>query len=308
MNENEMLNSKKLRESYMNRTEVLDRVKRLFLIPEADVVTTKQVAEYFEVDVEAIQKVYQRNKEEIDSDGTLIKMASDFGLDKMSNPNNSKRGVTILCMQDGSPLEVNNGGTKCFSRRAVLRIAMLLRDSTVAKEVRTQLLNAFENASEEDRTYAIDEEQMLWAEVGKAIFAGDMEASLRAVCDVQKYHNRHVEALTEENRKLEEVNSLLAAGVNTWDNRAVLNAMVRAAAACRYENDFAAAWNTYYKRLQYGGNIYLGNRKGSGGKIDKIHDDEWVTALQVAGAWLLEMNLDVASVIGETNAAMLKKA
>lgn len=35
--------------------------------------TVKQVAEYFQVDTEVIKKVYQNNKDEIESDGTIIK-------------------------------------------------------------------------------------------------------------------------------------------------------------------------------------------------------------------------------------------
>ena len=46
----------------------------------------------------------------------------------------------------------------CFSKRAILRIGMLLRDSKVAQEVRTQLLNTFENASDKIKTQDIDEE------------------------------------------------------------------------------------------------------------------------------------------------------
>lgn len=41
---------------------------------------------------------------------------------------------------------IPNRGIRCFSKRAVLRFGMLLRDSEVAKEVRTQLLNIKEEA------------------------------------------------------------------------------------------------------------------------------------------------------------------
>lgn len=40
-----------------------------------------------------------------------------------------------------SKILIQNGRQTYFSPRAVLRIGMLLRDSEVAKEVRTQLLN-----------------------------------------------------------------------------------------------------------------------------------------------------------------------
>lgn len=46
-----------------------------------------------------------------------------------------------------------------FPKRAILRVGMLLRDSEVAKEVRTQLLNIEEHTAAEVKTYEIDYEQ-----------------------------------------------------------------------------------------------------------------------------------------------------
>ncbi|MCC2363915.1 Bro-N domain-containing protein [Bacillus cereus] len=46
-----------------------------------------------------------------------------------------------------------------FPKRAILRVGMLLRDSEVAKEVRTQLLNIKENTVTDVKTYEIDYEQ-----------------------------------------------------------------------------------------------------------------------------------------------------
>ncbi len=43
-----------------------------------DVMTTSQVANYYETDIEAIQKCYQRNREEIDNDGVNLKSYKDF--------------------------------------------------------------------------------------------------------------------------------------------------------------------------------------------------------------------------------------
>lgn len=118
--------------SCSERTEVLDKVKALFLIPGMEVMTTKQVADYFEVDHALIKKVYERNKEEIDSDNTMIKKPEDFSSDILSPLKGTKRGVSSFQMNDGSVLEVQNFGVRCFSRRAILRIAMLLRDSEIA--------------------------------------------------------------------------------------------------------------------------------------------------------------------------------
>ena len=303
----DIINSKETRQAMMERIEVLDKVKSLFLIPGHEAMTTKQVAEYFEVDETVIRQLYVRNREEIDSDGVAMKKSGDFGSDNLSRPNIHKRGCVVF-EYNGVQFEVNNSGTRCFSRRAILRIAMLLRDSRVAQEVRTQLLNVFEKAEDDVKVSDIDDEQILMGEFSKALLSGNTEETIRAFSRIQAFHNRHVTKLTEENDKLKEVNKLLAEGVSLWDNHAVLNAMVRAAAFNRYGGNFTRAWGTYYKRLNYTAGIHVKARQGDGHYIDRIEPDEWIKALQVAAAWLIELHIDVSQVINATNADSLEKA
>lgn len=52
----------------------------------------------------------------------------------------NKKGKTILKVQNET-LEIPNRGLRLFPKRAILRIGMLLRDSEVAKEIRTRLLD-----------------------------------------------------------------------------------------------------------------------------------------------------------------------
>lgn len=139
MKEYDLSVNKELRETCMEQVDALEKVKKLFLIPGMEVMTTKQVAEYFQVDSETIQKVYQRNKAELDLAGATLKSLADFELDKAPVQSN-KRGVTTFQISEGNYIEVSNRGVKCFTQKAILRIAMLLRDSEIAKEVREQLI------------------------------------------------------------------------------------------------------------------------------------------------------------------------
>lgn len=308
----EIINSKETRQALMERIEVLDKVKSLFLIPGHEVMTIKQVAEYFEVDYEAVKSVYKRHRQEIDGDGTQLCSYQEFLTvhdEPLENVKMKSRvGSVTLTLPDGMILEIPNRGVRCFSRRAILRIAMLLRDSRVAQEVRTQLLNVFEKAEDDVKVSDIDDEQILMGEFSKALLSGNTEETIRAFSRIQAFHNRHVTKLTEENDKLKEVNQLLAEGVSLWDNHAVLNAMVRAAAFNRYGGNFTRAWGTYYKRLNYTAGIHVKARHGDGGYIDRIEPDEWIKALQVAAAWLIELHIDVSQVINATNADSLEKA
>lgn len=73
--EEALLVSKETREQHLSRTEVLGRVGRvLTALPGADIATTRQVAEFYGVDVDAIESVVKRNSDELILNGmTKIK-------------------------------------------------------------------------------------------------------------------------------------------------------------------------------------------------------------------------------------------
>ncbi|MEW2293384.1 restriction endonuclease [Streptomyces sp. NPDC006743] len=125
-----LLESRTLRHSVMDRTDVLDRVKALSLLPDGMHVTTAMVAAYFDVTVEVVRQLTRRHREELQGNGMVVLRGPDlrkFESDNMSlSPvgyPQARRSLTI------------------YSRRAVLNVAMLLRDSAVARQVRTYLLD-----------------------------------------------------------------------------------------------------------------------------------------------------------------------
>ena len=124
---------------------LIDKVKQLFLIPETTLVTTRMIADYYEVDVDAIKKCYQRNIEEIKQDGTqVIRSCKQFWQGHVVPPKiQTRQGGAMLYYDNGLEIDIPVVNIRVFTKRACLRIGMLLRDSTVAKEVRTQLLNVF---------------------------------------------------------------------------------------------------------------------------------------------------------------------
>ena len=75
---------------------------------------------------------------------------------------------------------------------------MLLRDSEVAKVVRTQLLNIEEKASDETKTQDIDEEQSLMLSVGMAVASGDATAVAVASAKLVEFKNRHIQKLEND--------------------------------------------------------------------------------------------------------------
>ncbi|WP_257205949.1 hypothetical protein [Bacillus cereus] len=146
----------------MNRVNVLEKVKSLLLLPNMGMATTQQVADFYEVDFTAINAIYQRHEDELLLDGMktitgrhvkeeLVKCGLPFT--KIEN----KPSYFVVETSEGYA-KIAYRSNKLFPRRAILRVGMLLRDSEIAKEVRTQLLNIEEKASDEVKVGDIEEE------------------------------------------------------------------------------------------------------------------------------------------------------
>ncbi|OKH99863.1 hypothetical protein A6A06_22685 [Streptomyces sp. CB02923] len=124
-----------MRDSVMDRTEVLDKVKALALLPDGVHATTEVVAEYFVVHKEAVKKVTQRHRDELAANGMRVLRGPDLREFQRDN---------LSLLEEGYPQAKSN--LTLYTRRTLLNIAMLLRDSEVARAVRTYLLDVEEDA------------------------------------------------------------------------------------------------------------------------------------------------------------------
>lgn len=126
MNEVMITESISLREQLCTEknTKILEQVGQLLTLPETGWATTEQVAIFYQVPENTIRYIVKRNQKELLSDGYKILSIKEF--QKWHN----------------ATFQIPNRGLAIFPRRAVLRVGMLLRDSLVAKLVRSYLLNA----------------------------------------------------------------------------------------------------------------------------------------------------------------------
>ena len=298
--QNELM-TREMRDSLAARTDVLEKVKHLLLLPGIEMMTSRQVADYFEVDKSVIKMTYTNNRAEIDGDGTMMYSVADFRGKNFLPLKSGKPGTTLFKSEDGKmTIEVQNAGVRCFSSRAILRIAMLLRDSEVAKEVRTELLNVVEKVESEQRVVEIDNELDLGRAIGDAYSKGDMNALLSACMSYNTYLNRHIDALESEN-------DLLAQGIGKWGFSKILNAMIRAYGSYAMGGNFQLAWNTFFKELYSAYGIGLKMRDPKGPTIiSRLRPEEEPMALKVATAMCLRKNINLESVINEVNAKELQ--
>lgn len=123
-NEAALLESRTLREGVRDRTDVLDRVKALSLLPDGAHVTTAMVATYFQVGVKAIESLVLDHREELEASGYRV-----------------LAGTELTSFKEVSGIQSHARALALYARRTVLNVAMLLRDSNVARQVRTYLLD-----------------------------------------------------------------------------------------------------------------------------------------------------------------------
>jgi len=128
----DLVDDRELRNSLVENEAVFEdkRVKVLvgFLLPNDFGATTEQVANYFEVGEECINSLVKDNKDELLNNGLTINV-----------------GEQLKSLKDTCQIQSRAKALTTFSRRAILNVAMLLRDSQVAKTIRSVLLDATEN-------------------------------------------------------------------------------------------------------------------------------------------------------------------
>lgn len=286
-----MVDNHDLRNELITRTEVLDKVKKLLLIPEMNCMTIRQVADYYEVDIDTLKKCCKRNKDEIILDGVVTKTPRVFKdlLKGQDVPLVQNQTNLVIQIDDNTRLEIPNRGIKCFSKRAVLRIGMLLRDSKIAQEVRTQLLNIVEHTAEEKPellTQDIDDEEKLQAAIGKAFATGDIMEFATAAQAYTAFQRRHID-------RIETSNKLLTAEVLHISDRKMFNRVMRKFASTLHIS-FGVAFSMLYKQLSYRYGIDLkkrGDRKTP--YIQYIKDDEWDKVQKVIVAILEKYGINV---------------
>jgi len=308
--EEKLVNTKSYRDKAISRVDVLDKVKDLFLIPELEAVSMRMIADYYEVDIETVKKCYQHNCDEINSDGAMHKSCLELENVLKGNdvPLEKNSRTVIATLSKNVKIEFSNRGLKLFSKRAVLRFGMLLRDSKIAKEVRTQLLNVFEHSTNEQKTKEIDEEKQLLIDISLAYASGDVNRLLPATMKYQNYRNRYTKQIEDKNKKLETENKVLAQKALEWGNKPVLNALIRKYACTCFKGKykFADAWDALYRQIKYKYSIDIKARKGNGRLIDRIKDNEFVNVIQVAGGLCVANNIDVGKTVNEINEENIK--
>lgn len=190
-----------------------------------------------------------------------------------------------------------------FTPRAVLRIGMLLRDSEVAKEVRTQLLNTFEAATPEQKAEAIDEEGTMLLAI---IRAGSPELMAVELGKYRDFMNRHIAKLEDEKSGLQTELDIVHNEIVTWTPKQIVKRLI-GSVGYKLGNRPDIAWGKLRQNLYHHHGISLEYRRhgGKASYISLVKDDEWTKVMQEVYALAKEFKVDVVKAVGLINAEQI---
>ena len=296
VNENQLLEQKELREKNLGRIEVLDQVKELLLLGDTDFATMEMVAKYYDVPIETIKSTINYNREEIEANGYRV-YTKDNLLSLNFNLKTKRGGFNVLDNQNNVIASGSNNGMALFSKRAILNIGMLLRDSDVAKEIRSRLLDIAHDSETESGNIKtiiteIDEERSLMLERVEAEMQGDYDTVSIINAKLFALKNKRIE-------ELENINKSITIHSTTIENsRGVINRLIRSISS-RTKKPFATIWNEFYSKINYKLNINIKGRDKDKctSWLDTLNESEIYQAEIIARNWATRVGLDVNSIL-----------
>ncbi|MFC5773214.1 hypothetical protein [Ectobacillus antri] len=106
---------------------MLERVKGLLLLPNLEMATTQQVADFYEVDKKTLDTLVIRNRKELKEDGIKILKKKDYLLRNLHNVEVvHKRSHIEILDKNGNKHILTNRGSLVFPKRAILRVGNVL--------------------------------------------------------------------------------------------------------------------------------------------------------------------------------------
>ena len=140
--------SKSMREGYIHNEQyydVLDKIKAIPYLTKDMVVSVEQIANYYEVTKKAIDTVIQRHRDELEEDGITTMVGEEL--------RDFKKILTDTHGEGQLPIGKRTANLTILTKRAMLRIGMLLTTSPIAKLVRSHLLDCEEQTSQEQQIW-----------------------------------------------------------------------------------------------------------------------------------------------------------
>ncbi len=124
-----LIESRTLRSRHVDRTDVLNKVKALLLLPDDTHATTEMVAAYYEVSVSTIKSVVEDNRAELESNGYKVFAGEEL------------KTFAGLFEGPANPVGPRTRSLALFGRRTMVNVGLLLKGSPVAQRLRTAVMD-----------------------------------------------------------------------------------------------------------------------------------------------------------------------
>ena len=278
MNQEKLLEQKELRESVINRLEVLDTVGEILLLPNTEYATTEMVANYYRVDIDVVKQLTVRNKDEIVSDGykTLT-------------------GIELSDIKSLCQIKSRARSLAIFPKRAILRVGMLLRDSEIAKEIRTKLLDITHDSEKGNGNIntiinEIDEEKQLQMQLGIAICEGNMQKVVEIQTKINSIKNARISQLEKDKE------NIIIHALTIEESRDVVNRLIRTIAYTKDNGYVARTWGELYKKLNYKLHINIKSREKKNKRdsyLSTLSQEEMFETEKIVRSWAMELGIDL---------------
>jgi hypothetical protein len=295
MQELEILQNKETREQMINKVEVLEKVKGLLLLGDSDFATTEQVANYYEVGIEAIQSIIKDNRDELESDGFKKFKKNDILRNVLKGHIVRNERTRSLVVIDGKEIAINNTGLNLFSKRSILRVGMLLRDSEIAKEIRTRLLdieyesnNAIQDNGQtvkENIINEMDKEKELQLQMGVYICEGNFQGYLQCQAEYNSIKNKRIVELEDK------IETITTHALDILESRKVINRLMKTIVFKEFNGKFADCWNELWSKVNYQLGINIRARKEK--PLDSLSETEMYEVEKIVRTYANQVGIDV---------------
>ena len=250
----------------------LELVKEILMLGKTDLMTVKMCAEYFEVNLSTLEMVIVNNREELEENGYKVYNYNELK-SKFQNPNTL--GIKRF----------PNRGKALLTKRTLLNIGMLLRDSRVAKELRRRILDIVHDSEETEIVNNVINEIRTEQEISQDMLQAIMSR------DLVKESLLKTELLNLKNKRIEHLEGIVANSLTITESKSIINKCIRTIASTKYNNNFGTTWNEFYKLVNYKLNINIKNRNGKG--LSKFSDDEIKEMEIIAKSWCSELGINI---------------
>lgn len=130
---------KEVRDRYVSKVDVLDKVKELSMLPDGEYCIVNQITDFYEVSRSTIESLLKRHKAEIEKDGLVSLKGREL-----------KEYKTKILDIHNERLNARSN-LNLYTKKAVLRIGMLLTCSEVAEKVRDYLVGVERVATDKQK-------------------------------------------------------------------------------------------------------------------------------------------------------------